>query len=242
MDDSPTLIPYDLAAPAPVTSLALGCLTSGHPSLETVEAIERVRQAKLVSHHLFVSSGPYLDDGRNDMMQQFLDNTDASHLLIVDDDIDFTVDDVRAIRSYAPRSHCVSGQYPNFDGRVGLIVCAYHLIDAPDPATYPAFDDGKYFAPILFDDAPHECMDIDSAGAGFMLISRALLEYMVLHYPRPTPWWQEPIIAGYDSQHVHLGEDHGFALRLKALDVQMILAPIRVTHIKRTRLKVPDPE
>lgn len=246
---TPSTIQRDISS-----SLLISVLTSGRPHLDVVASCNAATQAFHVPH-VFHRGGLYLDDNRTEQILDFLHNWPGrDHLLLVDDDIEFTPDAVSRLFYYGHDVAWASGQYANFDAHAGQIVCAYTLDHFTrrgpdtDPTTLPVFEDGAMFHPIPLADAPLFPTFVDSVGAGFTLLSRAFLLDMQAKFPPPNPWYDEPVIKGWvdpahpelaGSRNVHLGEDHGFALKASSMGVQCLLAPVDVIHHKVTRLSIP---
>lgn len=91
---------------------------------------------------------------RNQCVKAFL-QTDYTHLMFIDADIEFTVDDV--------------GMLHNLDADVAVGCYRMKRDDAP----YAAWNKGKL---LRLDDLPKEPFPVDYAGTGFMLIKREVLE------------------------------------------------------------------
>lgn len=226
--------------------LAISCLTKGNPSVRTVHGLNEATRDLGVPHY-YIAGRLYLDDGRNDMIFKFKEEMfdGYDYLLMVDDDVEFTAENVRDLYTAAALSGAkwASGQYMNVDGRKGMIVCAYHL-NAADPSeheTLAVFEDGTFFDPIPLIERPDHSIYVDAVGAGFMLLHRDVIEEMESHFPLPSPWFDEPVIRGIsEARPIHVGEDLGFALKMHAMGYQCLLAPVRVTHHKTIGLTIPE--
>lgn len=229
-------------------------LTAGSPQIHHVNSVLSVMSPDSLGSRYEVvgtingTSGPYLDVGRNDLVLQALERTDADWFIWLDDDIEFTADAARALLDAAIDSghDIASGPYACIDPHFGLSICAYRLTPY-DPDTHPErlaiaqLADGRFFHPIPLDACPTSPTEVSSFGAGFMATSRALLDLMRAHFAPPQPWFAEMVVPGIDGG-MWLGEDHIFCLRASHLNRQPLLVPdARVTHIKRMKLAVPDP-
>lgn len=208
----------------------MGLITNGTGRLEYMAAtIEALRPSPYLDGRPWVDEllvqpcGPYLDDGRNQIVERFLNKTDAEILLFVDDDIAFTLDDVRAVVEAVDDEHpIVGGAYysPQADK---FFTVAYE--DRDDNGIFTAIKTSEVLAgsglrPVL------------AIGTGFLAIQRNVLETMPDYYDPPQPWFAELVLDG-----VHLGEDLTFCVRAKALGFDSFLQQdAKVTHYKTVGL------
>jgi GT2 family glycosyltransferase len=154
----------------------------------------------------------YLDQGRNGLVRWFLEETIADKFLSLDADISFVPRDLAQLD--ADEVDCVSGVYCNaFDGVVRPVA--------------------SFFTDTEMSDEP--LMEVEAVGAGFLLITRNLLEKMALLYEPPMRWFHEPIIDG-----AHFGEDFGFCYRLGEMGVPVHLdLRVQLSHYKTVRVTGP---
>lgn len=202
--------------------ICLGTICAGSVRVEYLHGlIPAISEASsLVGRVIIEPSGPYLDDARNIVVQDFLRDTRLEYLLFVDSDIMFSVDDIIDIHAFAsshPGPCIVSGSYRT--ERNGSYVVAGNRTT-----------DGMLVLMMLEEfqtlTGPTQ---VDGVGAGFLLIPRELLIEMRDTYGSPCPWFDEPI----DEYGVHLGEDYGFCDRVTKLGYPIYLLPdIRLTHVK----------
>lgn len=169
---------------------------------------------KLVEHVILRRSGPYLDIGRNKVVDDFLKNTDCDWLLFIDSDISWTPDDVRKIveKANAKYKPVVSGVYYSqfaesdlCDGGKLPVVYRWGKKEQFGEMTITFVNDnwGE-------DEWPKDRLfKVDSFGAGFLLIARSLLEEMIGRYGYPAPWFLCQVV-----NQVMMGEDHLFCLRV----------------------------
>src|ERR1700722_1757396 len=89
-------------------------MTAGDLRMECVEGIGSCIASQTVAQFWITQSGPYLDNGRNNVVKTFNDprvRERCSHLLMVDSDIGFTPQDVRDIYDACQDRAVVSGVY-----------------------------------------------------------------------------------------------------------------------------------
>lgn len=176
--------------------------------------------------------GPYLDDGRNTVIEKALADTDNpfKYLLFVDSDISWTPEDVETIVRWAEDSHkpaIFSGAYSSSREGKPFVVAGRTSPDTGniECLTMPEFE-------AIRDRVSYR---VDGAGAGFLLIPRVVLDTLTQLHGFPSPWFCEPIING-----VHLGEDYGFCLRAADAGFPTYLVPsITLLHNKTVALGFP---
>lgn len=194
-------------------SIAIGLATSGGTRWECTWSLVHAALAQAYDRFLVCPVGPYVDDGRNDLVRRFLSDTDCDKLLSLDSDISFSADDLAQLD--ADDLDCVSGVYYNVFG--GLLKPVIKLLSNTEIVDEPI-------------------MEVAGVGAGFMMMSRALLEKMAAEHPEPQPWYHEPVVDGE-----HWGEDIAFCQRVRDLGVPVhIDLRVQVSHYKTVRIAGPD--
>jgi hypothetical protein len=118
---------------------------------------------------------------RNTLVQGFLDNTDASHLLFIDADIGFEPEAVA--RLLAMDEEVVAGMYP-------IKAIDWQKLQRelqPDLDAAALREAGLHFVGVPCTGAAHqqknEFVTGKYAGTGFMMIKRSALEKMIVAYP-----------------------------------------------------------
>lgn len=186
----------------------LGVMTSPRPDdLELVEFITKTH-------------GPYLDVGRNFVVQRFLSGTDADVLLFVDSDMEFTPGDVHGIvRKCSAAQPVIGGMYVNWFADFGVRPVALDWVEV---------DGQRRMDPIELPDPDGGPVPVDCVGTGFMAIHRSLLDRMTEVFGHPMPWFAEVVMHG--SQ---MGEDVTFCQRAIHLGHPVVVDPsITVGHHK----------
>lgn len=217
--------------------LWLGNINPGTVRVEYHQSILSADQQSIFAGIIEKTNGPYLDDSRNLVVQEFL-RGDGTHLLFVDSDIMFEPDDVRRLTKSldllpGPLDYLTGLYYGGRpDGKDGHTPIAYRWGEAQLYADGPL---QRAYVNISIDesrDTSHEIVPIDSCGAGFLLLPRILLLRMRLAYDLPCSPFAELVVDG-----VHFGEDHTFCARAEALGAQLYLNPsVCVPHFKVSRL------
>lgn len=180
--------------------------------------------------------GPYLDDGRNTVIEKALADTDNpfDYLLFVDSDISWTPDDVTKIvaaaEAHVDEPAIFTGAYSSTrEGNQFVVVGDY------EPGTFnvDCFTLERFYE--IYTEVGDGVIRVDGAGAGFMLIPRIIIETLLDLYGPPVPWFCEPIIDG-----VHHGEDYGFCMRAAHEGFPTYLVPsITLLHNKTVALGFP---
>ena len=182
-----------------------------------------------IDAHDLVPSGPYLDDGRNHAVAQYLANHDTDFFFCVDSDVEFTRLDIARVLYLAVNRGChiVSGCYKtplNGDPNRCFTVAYRYDRARPEGTQMVAIEETEVRA-------SYDPLPVDVVGMGFVAISRTFLTYMAQFYDQPCPWFYEPI-----ADRTHLGEDVGFCLRARALGADILLdRATRVVHYKTAR-------
>jgi hypothetical protein len=179
---------------------------------------------------------------RNALVAKFLDTETATHLLFVDADIAFEVEQVvRMLRFHAD---VVAGMYP-----LKMIHREAHAVDRAQSG------EPLDSAPRRYVGVPCEGGELESrdgfvtglyAGTGFMLVGRAVFERMIEAFPetrytaphtQPEPSCSPNQYALFDctidpgTRH-YLSEDYSFCRRWRSIGVQVWLDTLgELTHI-----------
>lgn len=179
--------------------------------------------------------GPYLDDGRNVVIERALAHpTKFDYLLFVDSDIAWTPEHVRKIvaaaEAHVDEPAIYTGAYSSANNGVPFVVVGNFI-----PGTHNV----KCFTLEEFYEIHAEVGDgivrVDGAGAGFMLIPRVIIDKLLAIHGSPVPWFCEPIIDG-----VHHGEDYGFCIRAAEAGFPTYLVPsVTLLHNKTVALGFP---
>jgi hypothetical protein len=182
------------------TPFSLAVATPSHRGLFTtsyVRSLWGLQQACLARgirvELLTLANQSLVDRARNMLTSFFLHKTDYSHMLFLDDDMGFNVDDV--VRMFDWRDHdVVAAMYPRKEvdwARVKEVVLAHPEID---PELLPRIA-GQYGGMQTFlregdtrADALDAPMPVREIGTGIMLIARACLQHLAQqNIPRAAP-------------------------------------------------------
>lgn len=171
--------------------------------------------------------GPYLDVGRNYVVEKFM-GTDLDVLLFVDSDEEFLPEQAHEIvAKVSPQRPVIGGYYVNHFAEFGVRPVALNWnMDGKAAQMFPIDllgpDDGL--------------VQVDCVGTGFMAIHRSLLEQMSSTFDAPCPWFAEVALGG--SQ---MGEDVTFCQRAIALGHPVFVdAEVQVAHHKPIRFHPAD--
>ena len=198
-----------------MSEIRLGILSDDKLDYQFVVSLLRLADARGVTKAIFANGDVgRLDEGRNRVAAEFL-KTDAEWLLWLDTDMVFTpVDFDNILRRGGMGNPIVTGLY-------------YRASDPPTPCAM-RYKDGH--ARVLTTVAPNKAISVDTAGFGFMLTHREVLEKMAPQYNPTHPWFDNGQI-GPNGQA--LADDSSFCFRAKELGYDIILdTSIRLGHIK----------
>jgi hypothetical protein len=224
----------------PRPKVVAGLITAASVRVEhAVSTINALQAPTGLDGYIVVSSGPYLDMGRNKVVRKFLSDewSHADFLLMVDDDISYTVEGIDRLVEETVEYHRLTGVWPltggpyrGFSGsRENIIAYRKHPTDA-DPTRFE-------FRDLPLDEFtaadPDDFIDVDAFGTGFMLIHRSILDEMAHRFDAPQEWFIEGPAQGGDW----FGEDLFFCMRAQALGHPILIHPaVRLVHYKEIGL------
>jgi len=165
------------------------------------------------SHDFLITTNESLiQRARNTSVARFLE-TDFSHLMFIDGDIEFSVEDVQRVW--------------NLEGDISVGLYPMKRVDEP----LSAWVGGK-----LIRDLPDSPFEVDYAGTGFMLIKREVFEDFQEQFPERAHqeghvgdcfnWFDTRVEDG-----IFLSEDYCFCRDARSLGYKIIADPlIKLTH------------
>ena len=221
----------------PRPTVTVATITSGSCRMEYTVSL--IQSQGAWSTFIPISSGPYLDMGRNECVEAFYAQpTPDDFLLFVDTDIQFSAADIEAVVNAATSHHADTGIWPVVGGLYqGVVAGGKHR----NVIAYELRDDGDThrFYPITVDEinaytteTPDALFEVGGIGTGFMLIHRDILDNFRGHFDEPQVWFYEGAINGQ-----WFGEDLIFCLRAKSLGHPVFAHPrVRLTHYKEVGL------
>ena len=219
------------------TSVTIGTISAGAPRLPFVRSLLNSQEA---GHSILIrDSHAYLDMARNEVVAEHLRKTTNDWLLMVDDDIGYSEDDVKFVTSHDHTKYpIVTGLYANNFPEVGIVPLCYDYRYDPEAQArkHCIMSNAQFWNLPRVDDST--LVEIDGCGAGFLAIHRSVLTAMYEQYGPHQPWFAELVLTS-----VWTGEDLMFCLRAKTMGYS-IMADIRtnLTHDKRCQYSVWKPE
>lgn len=205
-------------------SIALCNITSGEYNVHTVQSLVESLRLPEVGWWPWTPAGPYLDDGRNNVLLRALATTTAAVFLFFDSDIIFTPEDTLVVCYEAHRRNAVVGGLYVSNTPRGIEPIAFKERRNPRAA-----DGQDYYRALTKEcalDRPHTPLRCDAIGTGFMAMPRRLLED--IRQPMPLPWFSEPVHSG-----VHFGEDLAFCQLVTSMGYHVYVhRGVRVRHAK----------
>ncbi len=221
--------------------MALAVMTAGDVRMECAEGIYASIVTQTISQTYFVQSGPYLDNGRNNVIRVFQEpaiRERCTHLLMTDSDVAFRPEHVRALYEAATEPGVYSGVYYSaYEGWPKPVVYDWttNEIGLKTMAVIGGWEDGW---PIWPNQKEHELepvVDVEACGAGFMMIHADVIESLEKIHGEPQPWFCEPVVDG-----VHFGEDLAFCMRVKDAGFPVrVHRGVEVAHYKTIVLGPP---
>jgi hypothetical protein len=194
--------------------------------MDTISADWR-GERRLKGRTIAVQAGPMIDQARNDIVEAFLAHPDRPDwLLMVDADMVWTPGDVRRLFEAADaETHPVIGGLCFADDqRAGTIWPTMMVLHPGRDGESP--DMGR-----VMDWPRGQIVKVDSTGAAFLLVHRSVYERVreVMGPENPAPWFFISYLRG-----IRLGEDVGFCLRCRALDIPVhVHTAVSIGHVKQ---------
>lgn len=169
-------------------------------------AASRYEGAKLGA--LIERGGPYVDEARNQIAQEFL-KLPFEYLLMIDADIEFPEDAITKTVFVADsmQADVVWGNYAL--GHFG------NSIFVKDEGT-------RLLRPVGGLNPLQIYVDIDGGGTGWLLTRRRVLEKMVTAYPGPWHWFPREVTVDREGKPSILGEDLTFGMHARDLGFKQV--------------------
>lgn len=241
-------IPYEGVRPVPVpelleqddpyvTSCAFITLSAKDVHMQTSVNLWEIKNEKYpvrVDGWIPQPCGPYLDDGRNIGVEQFLEHFPETEWAIMwDSDVSHENIYSQVVELLRAGMHLgasvIGGAYLGvYQGQIGTVAARRVTIDGQPTLVNVSKEE------VESEPTP---TPVDMLGTGFMAIHRSLLERMGNLFARPQRWFDEPV--WFDGvKDVHLGEDWGFCTRIRELGLLPILhRGVRLVHHKNVGLQ-----
>lgn len=238
--------------------VALCGLTRGEPRLEHMQARRDAINAGVARLDILQPGTPYLDVERNKLVRTFLTGLDekgvrqfpeeylCDFLLMLDDDIEFTPEDVTAVVDLALKYHLDTGVMPVVSGCYRSTYEDQHITVAYTLGDIDRKDGKRQLCPITLEETVESKVpiEIDAAGAGFLLTHRSTLLEMAEKFGDQYPQefysesaWPEDAALAKGEKARWMGEDIIYCLRAKSLGHPVLLhRGVRLKHYKTLAL------
>lgn len=182
---------------------------------------DRLRKGRIADLPI-MPTGTRIDEGRNAIVRNFLDETDAKWLWFCDDDQSFSGDDIYTLLDKAEEHDLkVASAFTCGVTMEGRAIPTSHIRQGHDADGSPLWAGVIPLEP----DENTEPMPMDSVGTGFLIIRRDVLVEIEKEYSsRDFPWFE------FQGRK---GEDNVFCERLEEIGIVPYVVPqVRVGHIK----------
>lgn len=186
-----------------------------HKSLIGLFVKDALTTRRIVGH-LANSSGANVTNARNEIVEAFLDNTDADWLCFIDADMVFETDVVERL---------VHAAHPELRPIVGALCFSLQNGTVACPTVYAMRDDGQVGRVFSY---PRDSLVRCLTGTGCLLIHRDVLDAMRGRFAKPYQWFREDSIG-----EVPVGEDLTFCIRAESLGFAVhVDTSVKVGHEK----------
>lgn len=205
----------------------IGWLDNGTVAGEFASSMANLAAYEVTQQRLFgvlrVPWGPMLPEGRNHLVQRFLE-TEADWLLMVDSDMVFPHTSVEILLSTA------DGQTAPV---VGGLCFGANLEFGQFPTLYRNFDDRPH---VWFDYPRNQVVEVDATGSAFVLTHRSVYEDH--QYSNEWPWYHRRHVFGTkEKPDAYLGEDISWCWWLREKGVPIYVnTSLKVGHVKTAKL------
>jgi hypothetical protein len=204
----------------------IGIITAGSLQTHCVQSLLKVVEAKAAEEIVIRTCGPYLDMGRNNMVEIFRNEyPHCDRLLFVDSDIGFTPEHVQQL----------------VDDDLPIVAGVYHSLyeTGIHPIVHQWVEEGgRMRLPLMKKwNRPEDehLVPVDGVGAGFLMIHRSVVDKFAAIYGPPQIWFGIDHRAG-----VELGEDLTFCVRANDLGIPVVVdRRVQVAHQKSLVLQGP---
>jgi hypothetical protein len=210
-------------------TVMIGIITAGNLDMRCVQSLLATQILGIDATICIQQNGPYLDIGRNRMVDTFRTNplyTHCDRLLFVDSDIGFDPAHIQTLVD--DDLPIVSGVYHSlFDQGIRPVVYTWTTNK----------DDLKVMTPIEQWGRPEgeNLVPVDGVGTGFLMIHRNVFERFLDEYQAPSAWFGNDILG-----RVQLGEDLAFCVRATNLGIPVVVdRRVHVSHSKGIVLQGP---
>ena len=187
----------------------------------------------LTMSHFSLFSESLITRARNICAKAFM-QSDMTHLMFIDADIEFTPDDVLTLLVSAdPQSDkdVVCGLYPKKNIRWDRIALAAK--NGVEPDDLPQYEGSSVFSPEGLSGSYdlHSLVEITEGGTGFMIIQRHVLERFMERYPDLAYETNEGRMACFFDTYIdaatgrYLSEDFNFCRLIRAIGMKVWVAP-----------------
>ena len=210
----------------------IGVITAGNLDMRCVQSLLATSQLGAASSIAIHQCGPYLDMGRNKMVDAFRTDERYAHcdrLLFIDSDIGFDPSLIQTL----------------VDDDLPIVAGVYHSLfeQGIRPVVYEWTTDDRdlrVMVPIDSWGRPEgeHLVPVEAVGAGFLMVHRNVFEKFLEVYSPPNAWFGCDILDG-----VELGEDLAFCHRASQLGIPVVVdRRVQVSHSKGIVLQGPYKE
>jgi len=205
--------------------IVVGWLDNGTTAGEFTDSVSRLAAYEAhmgrLSTTIRVQSGPMLEEGRNKLVQLFLDTPGAEWLMSIDSDMSFSYKAVEQLLAVADPvdAPLVGGLCFAVTEQFGVVPTIYRSVDG--------------LSAVWTDYPRDELVPVDATGAAFTLTHRTLFE----QYPRDHfhKWFHRREVAATEwHEGGVLGEDVSWCWWLRDHGVPMFVdTRVKVGHVKQ---------
>lgn len=205
-----------------MAGVMIGIITAGNIHMRCAQSLLTVVSTGTAAAISIQHNGPYLDIGRNKMVDTFRNDEKYAHcdrLLFVDSDIGFDPALIKVlVEDDLP---IVSGVYHSIfpDGHIHPVIYEWTQAEGQPRTMTPINGWGDNAADLV---------TVDGVGAGFLMITRDVIEKFTESFEAPQCWFGLDI-----HDRIELGEDLTFCVRAAGLGIPTVVdRRVQVAHHK----------
>ena len=210
-----------------MAGVIIGWLDNGTVAGEFASSVSKLVAYETYKERMFgilrVPWGPMLAEGRNHLVEKFLE-TEADWLLMVDSDMVFPHTSIETLLFDAV----------DHDAQVAGGLCfGANLEFGQFPTLYRNIDDRPH---VWFDYPRDQVIEVDATGSAFTLTHRSAYEDH--RYSNEWPWFHRRHVFGTkEKPDAYLGEDISWCWWLREKGAKIVVdTGLKIGHIKQTTM------
>ena len=149
-----------------------------------LSVVNSMKQFKDIHFEHSIHKNTWVASARNNIVENFLERDYLTHLLLLDDDITWTTQDISELLKYGQDLDVVGGLYPKKDIDHDSILDAYNQGCPKDKLhNFTGLIDNSMFDPVYNNYDLTKPIEVKKLATGFTLVKREVFENIKENYP-----------------------------------------------------------